>query len=95
MFLVSQGGVPLGYQCRLCVLAPAVKLTDLGTHGSKLIDAGGIEHAITDFARSSNGGLILTASALSARHRELIIALAARHKLPAVYYRRGFVTRVA
>jgi putative ABC transport system substrate-binding protein len=55
-------------------------------------DAGEIERAITDFARSSNGGLILTASALSARHRELIIALAARHKLPAVYYRRGFVT---
>ena len=51
-------------------------------------DAGEIERAITDFARSSNGGLILTASALSARHRELIIALAARHKLPAVYYRR-------
>jgi putative tryptophan/tyrosine transport system substrate-binding protein len=55
-------------------------------------DAGEIERSITVFARSSNGGLIVTASALSVFHRELIIALAARHKLPAVYYRRYFVT---
>jgi putative ABC transport system substrate-binding protein len=54
-------------------------------------DAGEIERAVTAFARSSNGGLILTASALAVVHRELIIALAARHKLPAVYYRRYFV----
>src|SRR2546430_5811231 len=38
------------------------------------------------------GGLIVTASALSVVHRELIITLAARHKLPAVYYRRIYVT---
>src|SRR5262249_3239636 len=44
------------------------------------------------FARSSNGGLIATLSGLAVVHRELIIALAARHKLPAVYYRRQFVT---
>src|SRR5262249_35463068 len=55
-------------------------------------DAGEIERAITAFARSSNGGLIVTASALSSLHRELIIALVARPKLPAVYYRRGYVT---
>jgi putative ABC transport system substrate-binding protein len=54
-------------------------------------DAGEIERAVTAFARSGNGGLILTASALSVVHRDLIIALAARHKLPAVYYRRAFV----
>jgi putative ABC transport system substrate-binding protein len=54
-------------------------------------DAGEIEHTITAFAQSSNGGLILTASALSVLHRELIIALAARYKLPTVYYRRYFV----
>jgi putative ABC transport system substrate-binding protein len=53
-------------------------------------DAGGIEGAIAAFARSPNGGLILTASALAVVHRELIIALAARHKLPAIYYRRYF-----
>jgi ABC-type uncharacterized transport system substrate-binding protein len=53
-----------------------------------LRDAPEIERAVTSFARSGNGGLILTSSALSLVHRELIIALAARHKLPAVYYRR-------
>ena len=55
-------------------------------------DAAEIERAVTAFARSPNGGLIVTSSALTARHRELIIALAARHKLPTVYYRRYFVT---
>src|ERR1700730_16171246 len=48
-------------------------------------DAGEIDRAVTAFARSPNGGLIVTASALATRHRDLIIALAARHGLPAVY----------
>jgi putative tryptophan/tyrosine transport system substrate-binding protein len=56
-------------------------------------DAGEIEGDIADFARTSNGGLIVTASALASTHRDLIIALAVRHKLPAVYYRRYFVAR--
>src|SRR6478672_8497842 len=51
-----------------------------------------IERAIVAFARSSNGGLVVTASALSVVHRDLIVTLAARHKLPAVYYRRLYVT---
>ena len=55
-------------------------------------DAGEIERAVTAFARSSNGGLIVTASALAIVHRDLIITLAARHKLPAVYSDRYFVT---
>jgi putative tryptophan/tyrosine transport system substrate-binding protein len=55
-------------------------------------DAGEIERGVATFAQSSNGGLILTASALSVVHRNLIIALAVRHKLPAVYTNRGFVT---
>ena len=54
-------------------------------------DAAEIERAVAAFARSGNGGLILTASALSVVHRDLIIALAARHKLPAVYHQRLFV----
>jgi putative ABC transport system substrate-binding protein len=54
-------------------------------------DAGEIERAVAAFARSSNGGLVVTSSALVVRHRELILGLAARHKLPAVYYRRLFV----
>ena len=55
-------------------------------------DAGEIERAVTTFARSANGGLIITGSALAVLHRRLIITLAARHRLPAVYFERGFVT---
>jgi putative tryptophan/tyrosine transport system substrate-binding protein len=56
-------------------------------------DADEIERAVAAFAaRSPNGGLILSSSALAVRHRELVIALAARHKLPTVYYRRYYVT---
>ena len=51
-----------------------------------------IERAVAAFARSGNGGLILTGSALSEVHRDLIITLAALHKLPAISYRRNFVT---
>jgi len=48
-------------------------------------DAAEIERGLSAFARSQNGGMIVTGSALSATHHDLIIALAARHKLPAVY----------
>jgi putative ABC transport system substrate-binding protein len=54
-------------------------------------DASEIERAVTAFARNANGGLIVTASALTAVHRNLIITLAAEHKLPAVYWERFFV----
>jgi putative tryptophan/tyrosine transport system substrate-binding protein len=54
-------------------------------------DAGEIERAVAAFASASNGGLIVTTSALVVVHRDLIIALAARHKLPAVFYERFFV----
>ena len=55
-------------------------------------DAPEIERAVTAFARSGNGGMIVTASALATRHRELIIKLAARYKLPAIYAGHWFVT---
>ena len=55
-------------------------------------DAAEIERAVTAFARGANGGLIVPASALANVHRELIIALAARHRLPAVYPFRFYVT---
>src|ERR1700704_4996690 len=55
-------------------------------------DASEIERAVTSFARSGNGGLIVTASPLATRHRDLITTLAARHKLPAIYAGRWFVT---
>ena len=54
-------------------------------------DAGEIERAVAAFARAPNGGLIVTASALAIVHRDLIVTLAARHKLPAVYFERFFV----
>jgi len=53
-------------------------------------DAQEIERDIAAFAQSPHGGLILTASAMAVTHRELVIALAAKYKLPTVYYRRHF-----
>jgi putative tryptophan/tyrosine transport system substrate-binding protein len=55
-------------------------------------DTGEIERAVAAFARGSNGGLIVTSSTLAQIHRELIITLAARHRLPAVYAYRFFIT---
>jgi ABC-type uncharacterized transport system substrate-binding protein len=54
-------------------------------------DAPEIERAVAAFAPAGNGGLIVTGSALSNVHRDLIVTLAARHKLPAVYNERSFV----
>ena len=54
-------------------------------------DADQIERAVAAFAGSPNGGLIQTASVVAQVHRKLVIALAARHKLPAIYYERSFV----
>src|SRR5215475_3740530 len=63
-----------------------VELRPLGVR-----DAGEIERAITAFARSPNGGLIVTGSTLASVHRDLIVTLAARHRSPAVYFARYFV----
>ena len=54
-------------------------------------DRGEIEHAIAAFVRTSRDGLIVTGSALTVFHRDLIVTLAARHKLPTVYFQRTFV----
>jgi putative ABC transport system substrate-binding protein len=51
-----------------------------------------MQRAITAFSRSSNGGLIVIPSALAQVHRVLIVALAAKHRLPSVYWDRSFVT---
>jgi putative ABC transport system substrate-binding protein len=55
-------------------------------------DAPEIERAVTAFARSGNGGLVVTPSPVASRHRDLIITLAARYRLPAVYAWRYYVT---
>jgi len=55
-------------------------------------DAGEIERGVTTFARGSNDGLIVTSSRLAVLHRDLIIALAGQHRLPAVYPYRFYAT---
>ena len=62
-------------------------------HPLNIRDAGEIERALGAFARGANGGLIVTASTLASLHRELIVTIAARHKLPAIYFFRFFVAR--
>jgi ABC-type uncharacterized transport system substrate-binding protein len=80
--------IGLGQLGAIQSVAPSlgVELTPIGVR-----DAAEIERGITAFARSSNGGLIGTASTSAIIHRELITTLAARNKLPAVYYERFFV----
>ena len=55
-------------------------------------DAAEVESAVAAFASSGNSGLVVTGSSLAQFHRDLIVALAARHRLPTVYYSRYFVT---
>ena len=54
-------------------------------------DAGEIERTVAAFGRSPNGGMIVTAGGAAVRYRDLIVTLAARHKLPAIYWERLFV----
>jgi putative tryptophan/tyrosine transport system substrate-binding protein len=69
-------------------MAPSLKVE---VSPVNLRNAAEIESAVTAFARSSNGGLIITASGLATVHRELIVKLAAQHRLPAIYFDRLFV----
>jgi putative ABC transport system substrate-binding protein len=82
---ISAGGGQLG---AIQAVAPSlgVELSPIDVR-----EAGEIERAITSFARGSNDGLIVTGSPSSEVHRDLIIALAALHRLPAVYPNRSFV----
>jgi putative tryptophan/tyrosine transport system substrate-binding protein len=83
------GTAGIGQFAAIQSVAPllGVEVTPLNVH-----DAEAIERAIAAFAHSSNGGLVVTSSALAVRHRDLIITLAARYKLPAVYYARIFAS---
>jgi putative ABC transport system substrate-binding protein len=72
---------------RITASSLGIDVSPIGIH-----DGAEIERAITDFSRSPNGGLIVTPSAGSSPHRVLIIALAARYKLPAVYTEKFEVT---
>jgi len=72
----------IGQYAVILAAAPSV---DIEVRPVGVKEPGEIERAVTAFARASNGGLIVTASTLAGMHRELIIALAARYHLPAVY----------
>ena len=80
--------IGLGQLGAIQSVAPSlgVELTPIGVD-----DVGQMERTVAAFARSPNGGLIVTASTSAIIHRELITTLAARNKLPAVYYERYFV----
>jgi putative ABC transport system substrate-binding protein len=69
-------------------LAPSLRIEVTPVNVS---DPAELERAVSAFARASNGGLIVTGSGWTIRHRDLIITLAARHQLPAVYFERFFV----
>jgi putative ABC transport system substrate-binding protein len=73
------------------VIQSAAQSVGLEVNPIGMRDAGEIERAVEDFARSANGGLIVTTGASVSVHRDLIVTLAARHKLPAVYAYRFMV----
>jgi putative ABC transport system substrate-binding protein len=83
----SPGGI--GQYAAIQAVAPSIGLE---ANPIEVRDANEIERAIAAFAGSANGGLIVTSSALAVAHRKLIVALAARHRLPAVYAFRYYAT---
>jgi ABC-type uncharacterized transport system substrate-binding protein len=72
----------------IAAVAPTLKVD---VNPVNMRDADQITQTIEIFSRASNGGLVVTASGAAHRHRDLIVKLAARHKLPAIYYERAFV----
>jgi ABC-type uncharacterized transport system substrate-binding protein len=83
---IAQG---LGQWGAIQTAAPAFKIEVIPFN---VRDTAEIERVVVAFARSSNGGLIVTGSGLAMVHRHLLVTLAARHRLPAVYPLRAFVT---
>jgi putative ABC transport system substrate-binding protein len=82
---LASGGGQLG-ALQAVASSFGVELSPVGVR-----DAGEIERAVTTFARGPNGGLIVTGSTLAVAHRNLIVTLAARYQLPAVYAQRFIV----
>jgi putative ABC transport system substrate-binding protein len=70
-------------------IAPSLGLE---VRGVNVRDAAGIQRSLEAFVDLPNGGMIVTASALAIIHRDLIVDIAARHRLPAVYFQKAFVT---
>src|SRR5215472_13021474 len=80
-------GAGIGDFAVIQAMAPLLRMQ---ANAIDLREAGEIESAVAAFARSPNGGLIMPGSAAGRHYRDLIIALAARHKLPALYSERHF-----
>ena len=72
----------------IATVAPAL---NVNVNPINIGDADQITQSIESFARAPNGGVVVTAGGASQRNRDLIVKLAARHKLPAVYFERSFV----
>jgi len=81
-------GTGTGLFAAIQAVAPSLKVEVTPIN---MREAGEVERTVAAFARSPNGGLIVVTSTFSSPHRELIVALAARHRLPAVYYEPSFV----
>jgi putative ABC transport system substrate-binding protein len=79
----------VGELAAIQAIAPSLRV-DLSPVDAR--DIGTIERALTDFARQADGGIIVTLSGASIKHRDLIIAHANQHRLPAVYAERFFIT---
>ena len=82
---LAAGGGQLGV---IQAMAPSLRVE---VNPLNVRDPAETERAVAAFARLPNGGIIVTGSSLAAVHRDLIVTLAARHKLPAVYFARYFV----
>jgi putative ABC transport system substrate-binding protein len=82
-------GVPTAQFSVIQAVAASLKME---VNPLNISDAGDIERTVTAFAHAPNGGLVVTTSSVAALHRDLIITLAARHQLPAVYPYRYFTT---
>ena len=78
----------IGQLAVIQILAPPLRLD---VSAINVRDAREIERGVATFARLANGGLVVTASPSSVIHRDLIVALADRYKLPTVYWDRTFV----
>jgi len=77
---------------QFAVIQAAAPLLGIDVSPVSVREASEIENAVAQYAGLSNAGLVVTASALAVTHRELIIALAAKHKLPAIYFQHQFAT---
>jgi putative ABC transport system substrate-binding protein len=88
--IIRDAGVPtgIGQFGVIQAMAPSLRVEVIPVNAR---DASEIERALATFGNTPNGGLIITGSGSASSHRALIVALAARHKLPAVYFERNFV----